>query len=245
MADTEEGSRGALTASTLVLDFLRSSVGAKVIMAVTGFCLWGFVLIHMLGNLQLFQGAEAINAYGVFLRHIGHGAFIWVARGGLLLCFVVHIFFGIRLAALNRAARPVAYAVKKRMRTTPAAMTMASSGLLVLTFLFFHLSHTTWGLVLPQFFTETTLKDGTPAHDVFQMMWHAFKIPWVVIVYCAGQIVLLSHLYHGSASLWQSIGWHHPTWSPALSLLGRAVAAVIIVLNVSMPLYVFFFWGNP
>jgi len=245
MAEGERVVRGALPATRLAMDFVKSAFGAKVFMAATGLALWAFVIVHLLGNLQIFQGAEVINAYGPFLRGLGHGTFIWVARGGLILAFAVHIFFALRLAALNRAARPVGYVKKKRMRTTGAAMTMTFSGLLFLAFLFFHLSHTTWGFIVPQYFNDVTLKDGTVARDVFQMMWHGFKIPWLVLVYVIGQIVLLAHLFHGTASLWQSIGWHHPTWSPVVSMLGRAIAAIIFVLNVSMPLYIFFFWGTP
>ncbi|HEY4223903.1 MAG TPA: hypothetical protein VGO62_21255, partial [Myxococcota bacterium] len=145
MSDGDSPARATLPAYALVMDFLRSSGGAKVIMAVTGAGLWGFVIIHLLGNLQIFQGADAINHYGVFLRELAHGAAIWVARGALLVCFVFHIFFGIRLAAKNRAARGgVGYRSKKRMRTTPAAMSMAITGLLMLAFIIFHLCHTTW-----------------------------------------------------------------------------------------------------
>src|SRR3954470_16065666 len=115
MAEGERVTRGALPASTLLMDFLRSSVGAKVIMAATGLALWAFVIVHLLGNLQIFQGEEAINAYGPFLRSLGHGTLIWVARGGLILAFAFHIYFALRLAALNRAARPIGYAKKKRV----------------------------------------------------------------------------------------------------------------------------------
>lgn len=239
MAEGERVVRGAPPASSVFLEFLRSSVGAKVIMALTGFALWAFVIVHLVGNLQIFQGAEAINSYGVFLRDLGHGAVVWAARGGLILAFVAHIATGIRLAALNRAARPVAYRQRKNLRTNMAATTMLSSGALLVVFLVFHLSHTTWGLVLPEFFTTTTLKDGREAHDIFHMMHKGFHQPWVVVVYLAGQIVLLSHLIHGTRSLWQSLGIHHVVWSPVLSIGGRSIAALIVVLNVSMPIYLY------
>jgi succinate dehydrogenase / fumarate reductase cytochrome b subunit len=239
MAEGERVIRGAPPASSVIVDFLRSSVGAKVMMALTGLALWGFVIIHLVGNLQIFQGAEAINAYGVFLRAIGHGAFVWVARAGLLLAFVVHVAMGIRLAALNRAARPIAYRTRKNLRTNVAATTMLSSGLLLLVFLVFHLSHTTWGLVLPDYFTTTTLKDGTEAHDIMSMMHKGFHQPWLVVIYLAGQIVLLAHLIHGTVSLWQSAGIYHPVWSPVLRIAGRAIAALIVILNISMPIYLY------
>lgn len=226
------------------MTFLKSSVGAKVIMAITGIGLWAFVIAHLIGNLQIFQGAEAINHYGVWLREIGHGTAVWILRAGLIACFALHIFFGIRLAAKNRGARPVGYRARKNLRTNVAATSMAVTGVLILTFLVFHLAHTTWGWVLPEYFTETTLKDGTPAHDIYAMMGRGFQEPWLVVVYLVGQIILLSHLIHGTASLWQSLGIHHVVWTPIIAVAGRAIAAVIVVLNVAMPLY-FYFRGFP
>jgi succinate dehydrogenase / fumarate reductase cytochrome b subunit len=201
MAEGERVVRGAMPASSVVRQFLLSSVGAKVIMALTGLGLWAFIIIHIIGNLQLFQGPEAINGYGVWLRSLGHGTFVWVARAGLALCFVVHIVFGIRLAAKNRGARPIRYQKHRLMRSNVAATSMAVSGILILTFLVFHLAHTTWGLVLPTLSTETTLKDGTPAHDIYTMMSQGFRQWWLVVIYIAGQVILLSHLFHGTASL--------------------------------------------
>ncbi len=240
MAEGERVVRGGLPASTVVKTFLLSSVGAKVIMALTGIALWGFVIVHLIGNLQIFQGPEEINGYGVWLRSLGHGTLVWVARAGLALAFVVHIFFGIRLAVKNRSARPIAYAHHKKLKTNVAASSMAVTGTLLLVYLVFHLAHTTWGLVLPDYSTVTTLKDGTEAHDIYAMMSKGFQLPWLVVVYLMGQVILLSHLIHGTASLWQSIGFHHVVWTPVVSIAGRAIAAVIVVLNVAMPLYFFF-----
>lgn len=239
MAEGEQVIRGAPPASSVVMGFVRSSVGAKVLMGLTGLALWGFVIAHLVGNLQIYQGPEAINGYGVFLRDVGHGAFVWLMRALLALAFVVHIGTGVRLAALNRAARPVAYRQRKNVATNITATTMLGSGALLFLFIAFHLSHTTWGLVLPDFFTTTTLKDGREAHDIFSMMHRGFHEPWLVVVYLAGQIVLLSHLIHGTRSLWQSLGIHHGVWSPVLSILGRSIAALIVVLNVSMPIYLY------
>jgi len=246
MSESDVVVRTQLPVARVVADFVKSSVGAKVIMAVTGFCLWAFIIVHLIGNLQIFQGPDAINHYGVFLRELAHGAALWVARIGLIACFVFHIFFAIRLARLNRAARPVAYRMKKRRVTSGASMTMIVSGLLILAFLFFHLAHATWGFVLPEYFTTTnTVKfaNSEPAHDVYSMMVKGFSHAWLVVIYLVGQIVLLSHLYHGTASLWQSLGWHHPTWSPFASLLGRSIAALIFIGNIAMPIVLFFRGG--
>lgn len=244
MSEGERVQRGALPVSSVVMTFLASSVGAKVIMAITGFGLWAFLIAHLVGNLQIFQGAEAINHYGVWLRELGHGSLVWILRIGLIACFAAHIFFGIRLAAKNRSARPIGYQKQKLLASNVAATSMAVTGTLILAFLVFHLAHTTWGWVLPQFFTATKLADGTPAHDIYAMMGRGFQQPWLVIVYLMGQIILIAHLIHGSASLWQSLGIHHGVWTPVLTIGGRALAALIVVLNISMPLF-FYFRGFP
>lgn len=243
MAEGDRVVRGGVPAPTIVLDFMRSSVGAKIIMALTGLGLWVFLIGHLLGNLQMFQGPDAINQYGVFLRELLHGAAIWVVRAGLIVVFVVHIAMGVRLAALNRAARgPVQYQKKKALRTTFASLTMASSGFFMLAFLVFHLGHFTWGIVDEQAFA---LKDSKDRHDIFRMLWVAFKNPSLVAIYIVGQGIVLAHLFHGTVSLWQSMGLHHGSWSPALRVAGRAIAALIFIGNVTIPLAIFFLWGNP
>jgi succinate dehydrogenase / fumarate reductase cytochrome b subunit len=168
---------------------------------------------------------------------------VWAARAGLIAAFVLHVAFGLRLASLNKKARgAVGYQRKRTLRTSLPALSMATSGLLILSFLVFHLGQTTLGLVLPDAFS---LVDDKGRHDIFKMMWTGFKLPWVVLIYVAGQALLLAHLYHGTQSLWQSIGFHHRTWTPVLRTGGRLAAALIFVANLSMPLVIFFVWGNP
>ena len=242
MADGERIARGALPASKVLADFVGSSVGAKVLMALTGVVLWGFLIGHLVGNLQVFQGAAAINAYGDFLQNSLHGAGVWILRAGLLAITVLHVVFGVKLAALNRAARPIEYKMKKDMRTSPMARTMTYTGLVILGFVVFHLLHFTTGTVLPDLYNVHETVDGKVRHDVFQMVVAAFKIPWVVAIYVIGQGVLLSHLTHGTASLWQSIGFSHPVWSPALKVISRATAAIIFAGNIGIPLAILLFW---
>lgn len=241
MADGDQVVRGSRSAGDVVVGFLRSSVGAKVVMGLTGLGLWGFVLAHMLGNLQIFQGAEAINSYGAMLQGSLHGAGVWILRAGLLGITVAHISFGIRLAALNRAARPVAYKMKKDMRTSPMARTMTWTGIILLVFIVFHLLHFTVGVVQPHAFVDETV-DGKTRHDVFHMVVMGFKEPWIVAIYVVGQALLLSHLTHGTASLWQSLGFSHPVWSPALKVIGRGIAALIFAANIAIPLAILLFW---
>ena len=242
MSDGERSVRGALPATRVVGDFLRSSIGAKVVMAITGVVLWGFLIGHLVGNLQIFQAPDAINSYAVFLHTLGHGAVLWVVRAALLGCLFLHVVTGLRLAALNRAARPIPYAKKKRLRTSPAALWMAVSGVLLFAFLVFHLNHFTTGMFDPESFG---LKDAEGRQDVYKMVWIAFKNPALVVVYLLSQFIVLSHLLHGSASLWQSIGMNHPVWTPVLSGVGRSIALLIFLGNLAIPLIILIAWGTP
>jgi succinate dehydrogenase / fumarate reductase, cytochrome b subunit len=229
----------------VLIDFSLSSIGAKVLMALTGAALWGFLVVHLAGNLQQFTGSPAaMNEYGVFLRELGHGTALWIARAGLYLAFAVHIAMGLRLAALNRAARPVAYGKKRSVRTNVAALTMAVSGIAILVFLLVHLAHFTWGWILPDLWRQEEVVDGVARHDVFRMVWGSFKIPWVVGFYVVAQTLTLLHLYHGAVSLWQSLGLQHKVWSMSLRILGRALVGLIIVGNVAIPLAIFFSWPD-
>ena len=238
MSDSDVVIKRTKSPVEVVGEFVGSSVGAKVIMAVTGLGLWGFVIAHMLGNLQVFQGPEPLNAYGHFLQHeLLHGAGVWAMRAGLLTITALHIAFGLRLAAKNRAARPVQYAKKKTMRTNPASLSMAVTGLVVLGFIVFHILHYTVGVVVP---VDYALEDAKGRHDVFEMVWRGFHTPWIVAIYVIGQVVVLSHLTHGTVSLWQSLGWHHPVWTPVLRVVGRGLAVLIFAGNLGI---VFAVWS--
>ena len=242
MSEGERIVRGALPASRVLGEFAGSSVGAKVVMALTGIVLWGFLIGHLVGNLQVFQAPDAINSYAVFLHTLGHGAALWAVRAVLLGCLFLHIAMGLRLAAKNRAARPVQYAKKKRLRTTPAALWMAASGVLLFAFLVFHLNHFTTGLFDPASFG---LRDAEGRQDVYKMVWIAFKNPIIVVVYLVSQLVVVSHLLHGTASIWQSIGVNHPVWTPVLSGVGRSIAVLILLGNLAIPLVILVAWGSP
>jgi succinate dehydrogenase / fumarate reductase cytochrome b subunit len=242
MSDGDQVVRKVPSPIEVLTTFLKSSVGAKVVMGITGLVLWGFVLGHVLGNLQVFQGAEPLNAYGAFLHGLAHGAGIWAVRAVMITVVVAHIFFGIRLARLNRAARPVGYRVQKSRRTNLASMTMAVSGLLILGFIVFHLLHFTVGSIQPEFYHVDMRPNANGRHDVFDMVVNGFKTPWIVAVYVVGQAVLLSHLIHGTVSLWQSLGLHHNVWTPAMKVIGRGLAVFIVGANIAIPVAIFFFW---
>lgn len=216
-----------------VIKFAQSSVGAKVLMALSGIVLFGFVLVHMLGNLQIFLGPEPYNAYAHFLK--GTPELLWSARLALLTSVAVHIATGIRLALLNRAARPQAYNQKSFTRATLTSRTMILSGLTVLAFIVYHLAHFTLGLTDP---THYDLIDPKGYHDAYAMFVYGFQNVYVSTFYIIAMVILGLHLEHGVSSMLQTLGINHPRINGLTSKLGPAFAVLIVVGNISMPIAV-------
>lgn len=217
----------------------RSSLGSKVLMAFTGLALTGFVIAHMIGNLQVFAGPEVLNGYAENLKHMP--ALLWIARVGLLALFVGHIVYGIRLWRLNRAARPVLYHFKTYREASLASRTMLWTGLVILAFVLFHLAHYTFGFIgTANGVNYLDLKDPQGRHDVYAMTVHGFRNPVVSLTYVVAMGLLAFHLSHGFQSLFQSLGLNHPRWTPLLKATGLALATVVFAGNSSMPLAVLF-----
>jgi succinate dehydrogenase / fumarate reductase cytochrome b subunit len=212
------------------LAFYETTVGKKVLMALTGLAMFGFVLGHMLGNLQVLLGPEAYNGYAVKLHSLG--GVLWVVRGGLASIFVLHIWAALQLTARARAARPVAYRVKKTQRTTFAALTMQFSGITLLLFVAFHLAH----------FTAPGLAFGAYEHQhhsqVYTNFVNAFSVPWLVGLYIAAMVSLGLHLYHGSYSLLQTVGISNPLRNATNKQLAQLFALLVTVGNVLLPITV-------
>jgi succinate dehydrogenase / fumarate reductase cytochrome b subunit len=215
--------------------YLRSSVGSKHIMALTGILLVGFILEHMIGNLLIFAGPEALNEYAYGLKHLFHGIPVWLARGGLLLAALLHILRGLSLAAQNRRARPVKYAVYKPVRSSFYARWMASTGTLLLVFIIFHLLHFTLGVITPETFNG---HDALGHHDVFRMVVLGFQNPALAISYMVAMAILCMHLAHGASSLFQSLGLRHPKYDPILDKVGPVVGLTVFIGNTAMPVAV-------
>jgi succinate dehydrogenase / fumarate reductase cytochrome b subunit len=213
---------------------LGSSIGMKWMMAVSGLALVGFVIVHMLGNLQVFLGPEALNHYAVALREMPF-QLLWILRIGLVVAFVVHVFSAVRLTDLNRAARPEAYAVKKAVASTYASRTMMMGGLILLAFIIYHLAHFTFGVTNPDHFA---LHDAQGRHDVYRMVVLGFRNPIVTGAYVLAMVPLAMHLSHGASSLFQSLGISHPKYDGFLRGIGPFLGTVLFVGNVSMPLAV-------
>lgn len=220
---------GSLTRS------LGSSVGLKFLAAITGLFLVLFVIGHMLGNLQVFLGPEALNSYAAKLQGLGAG--LWVVRAGLLAVFVLHVGSVGWLQARNWSARPLRYQNLRPLKSTFASRTMIWTGLLLLAFILYHLLHFTIGLTNPSHFGHL---DEQGRHDVYEMVILGFRDPGITIAYVLAMVVLFFHLKHGIGSMFQSMGWNDPKYERLTARLGQAVAAVLLVGNISMPLLVLF-----
>lgn len=208
-----------------------TSIGAKMVMAVTGLLLFGFLVAHLLGNLLIFQGREAMNAYAQFLE--SKPAIVWPARAVLLAAFVLHVATAFRLWRENRTARPEPYRHEATVQATAASRTMILSGLVVGAFVVYHLLHYTFHVVPTG---EVSLLDGR--RDVYGMVINGFSNGLVVASYVVAQVLLGFHLIHGSKSLFQTLGWKHDTVNPAIRLLAPALTILIVAGNIFIPLAV-------
>jgi succinate dehydrogenase / fumarate reductase cytochrome b subunit len=213
-----------------LVSYLRSTIGAKHLMAVTGLGLVVFAIAHMLGHLPMFVGQDAYNAYAHAAQ--GLGGLLWVIRAVLLAGFILHVVMGMRLAALNRAARPVAYVAYKPKVTSLAARTMALSGIILFLFIAFHLAHFTFGVVQPDSFHQL---DAQGRYDAFTMYVTGFHNVGLYLVYLVAIMLLASHLGHGASSWLQSLGLRHPKYSPTLDKLGSAISVILFVGYMAPP----------
>jgi succinate dehydrogenase / fumarate reductase cytochrome b subunit len=202
--------------------FFRSSIGAKQAMAVTGLLLLLFAIVHMLGHLQMFGGRDMYNAYAHFLQSLWEVK--WPTRVGLLGLVLIHIMLGIRLAAANRGARDIKYAVYRPVISRGPGRAMAYTGLLVAAFLTFHILHFTLGQVQPGHFHTM---DPQNRWDAYSMYVYGFQNLWIYVVYLVGILLLCMHLGHGASSWLQSLGWRHPKYPT--DRLGSAVAIGLFI----------------
>jgi succinate dehydrogenase / fumarate reductase, cytochrome b subunit len=200
----------------------------------------GFVIAHMLGNLKIFLGAEAIDAYAAFLRTMGeplapYGLLLWLVRILLLTCVALHIMAAVQLTRMNWAARPHGYATKRSIATTYAARTMRWSGVILALFVGFHLLHLTGGVV--------GFQPGEFVHlSVFHNVVAAFSVWYVSLFYIVAMAALCLHLDHGIWSMLQTLGWNTARTTLALQVLSRGVALVVFAGFISVPVAVLAGW---
>jgi succinate dehydrogenase / fumarate reductase cytochrome b subunit len=213
---------------------LHSSIGRKIVVAVTGLILILFVIGHLLGNLQIYFGPEWINAYSQHLRDLG--PLLWMIRGFLLLTVILHIYFTIQLAIENRRARPDHYYKKEDVKATWASRHMVVSGLVVAAFIIFHLLHFTGRNFNAHF--PFLKADPLNRYDVYSMMVYGFQNVYVSGFYIVGLFLLTLHLTHGSSSFFQSLGLNNKRLTPRLAFWGRVLAWMLFLGYTSIPISV-------
>jgi succinate dehydrogenase / fumarate reductase cytochrome b subunit len=213
--------------------FCTSSIGRKWIVAVTGLALFGFVVGHLVGNLQVFLGPESINRYGAFLQ--GLGELLWAVRFGLLAMLVLHIIFTIKLRGENRAARPTRYAVTEYRAATRPARWMLLSGIMVLCFIIYHLLHFTVQTIDPSY---VALHDAQGRHDVYRMMILGFTNKAASAFYLVGVGLLAMHLNHGIQSMFQTLGLSSGKVAPLWQKGGQAFSWLLFIGYASIPVAV-------
>jgi succinate dehydrogenase / fumarate reductase cytochrome b subunit len=218
----------AVNFSTARLRFWQTTVGKKAVMAITGIVLFGFVVGHLIGNLQIFLPPDAINRYSAALKSLP--ALVWSARIVLLVSVVLHIWSSIQLARLQSAARPVKYVRKANAHSTYASRTMMWSGPILLAFIIFHLLHFTFGTIHPGGHFDQ--------HNVYNNVVTGFQVWPISLFYVIAMVMLCYHLYHGLWSAFQTLGVSHPLYASWLRVVAKIVAIVIAVGEISIPIAV-------
>jgi succinate dehydrogenase / fumarate reductase, cytochrome b subunit len=234
----------------LVGSLFGSSIGRKILMAVTGLVLIGFVIGHLVGNLQVFQDPDHINGYAQFLR--GLGPLLWVARIGLLVAVVIHIWAATVLTLENQKARgSEPYGMKHTIRATLASRTMRLTGLVVLAFVIYHLAHFTWGAAQSATFKDNlkhytmqheyrvagfpVVDAGAQVHDVHSMVVLGFQQPLVSLFYIVAVGLLSFHLLHGFDSMFQTLGVRSTRWSGGLRKFCVLFCVLYFLGNLAIP----------
>ena len=211
----------------------HSTIGKKYVMAVTGLFWFGYLIVHMWGNLKIYAGPTFLNDYGGFLRSVGEPFFgasqvLWLARLVLIPAFIVHIVAAIQLASRDRASRPHAYAMRRNRESTLASRTMIWGGLFILLFVIYHALDFTFGIVNPSF------EEGNIYHNVLA----SFRLWPVSVFYIVAMIAVGMHLWHGIWSMFQTLGWNTARSNRLIRNAATFVALAISVGNISIPVAV-------
>jgi succinate dehydrogenase / fumarate reductase cytochrome b subunit len=221
----------------LLGSLFHSSIGRKLLMAFSGLVLFGFVTGHLIGNLQVFFAPVLINTYAHKLESLG--VILWLIRGFLLACLIIHVWLAIQLTLENRAARPQDYGVAHVNRATLASRVMTRTGLIVLAFIPFHLAHYTVRVGSPEWSEATfRLSDGSMVRDVHTMMVQGFSNVWVSAFYILAVGILAYHLSHGIVSAVQTIGLKNEQWTRQVERFAMGYCWLYFLLNAAIPLAV-------
>ncbi len=223
------------------MSYLKSSILSKWVMAISGVFLVLFIIVHALGNMQIFLGRDTFNTYAHFLQSLGE--LLWVIRGFLILMLVLHIITSIRLKFLNLSAKPVKYQVKKYLKAKLTSRTMIWTGILIFAFLVYHLMHFTMGQIYNQYygFEDKFYKSFYPRHDAWYMVTASFHELVIVIPYVVGVILLGFHLNHATQSMFQTAGMNHPKYFGFVQGFSVTLAWIVTLLYLSIPIGIWLF----
>jgi len=208
--------------------FWQSTIGKKAVMAVTGAMMFVFIIGHLLGNLLVFAGPEAINTYAAFLHF--DGAALWIVRSILIIAVILHIIATVQLGLRSKRARPIGYSCRQAINSSYASRTMYWSGPIVLVFIILHLLQFTAGTIHP----EAAFIAGNVYHNLVT----GFQVWWVSAWYIFAIILLGFHLRHGLWSMFQSIGLAHPLHTLALKKAALIITVLIVLGYISIPICV-------
>jgi succinate dehydrogenase / fumarate reductase cytochrome b subunit len=214
-----------------------SSVGKKILMAVSGLILYGFVVVHMVGNLKVYQGREAFNHYAEGLRTVGapffgYGQLLWIARIILLAALFVHLAAVFQLTRHSKAARQHGYKKFEGLEFSWASRTMLWGGLLLLAYIVYHLLHLTFGSVHPNFIPG----------DAYNNFVVGFQQPPAALAYIVAMIPLGLHMYHGFWSMLQTLGANNPKYNKLRRPIALTISLLVVLLNISFPVAVLLGW---
>ena len=235
---------------SLLGNLFSSSIGRKFLMAITGLVLVGFVIGHLVGNLQIFGNPDHINGYAHFLQSLG--PVLWVVRLVLLACVGIHIWAAVVLTLENKTARgPESYGVKRFIRASVASRYMRLTGFVVLAFIVYHLaqftvgvaSHDTFKAQLPEYrMTEDfhiagfpVVMAGSEVHDVYSMVFLGFANPIISLFYIVAVGLLAVHLWHGVESMFQTVGWRNAKWATVLQRVVALLCLAYFLGNLAIP----------
>ena len=210
--------------------FWSSTVGRKIVMGVTGVMLVAFIVGHLAGNLLVYGGPEAENRYAALLK--SNPELLWAVRVVLLAALVLHVWAGLGLAQTASAARPIGYQESAPQSATLASRTMRWGGLFLLGFLVLHILHFTTGTIHPQF-------NGA---DVYANLMVGFRVWYAALFYLLAMVILGLHLYHGTSSMFQSLGLSHPGYDPGRRRAMRLLSVLVFGGFASIPLAVWLGW---
>lgn len=249
------------------MNFLKSTILSKIVMAFTGVILVMFIFGHALGNMQIFLGKETYNTYAHFLQSLGE--ILWIIRIFLFVCVVLHVITSIKLKFHNMSAKPVNYQVKNYVKAKLNSRTMIWTGLMILAFLLYHLLHFTVGVTNPSHYNqhevyvnkevygvmnpqmievykqnpnafqkEQFAKVLIERHDVYAMVVSSFSQPLISLIYIVGVVLLGFHLAHAIQSMFQTLGLNNPKYFPTIISLSNLLSIVIVLCMISIPINV-------